>query len=120
MCLYSSLLTKRLLQLVHLVLSTIAQILPSRMYDPQDGVVTLDKRDMRFFFGGEWMKGHIGTIGIGQQGAFVEVGGGRGREGKCGRKLMKLLGIYHFDMRLSLWRCGCRIERWSETMFVDC
>ena len=45
--------------------STIAQLL-MRMYDPQDGVVTLDERDMRFL-DEEWMKGHV--AGVGQQGA---------------------------------------------------
>jgi ATP-binding cassette subfamily B (MDR/TAP) protein 1 len=45
--------------------STIAQLL-LRMYDPQDGVVTLDERDMRFL-DEEWMKGHV--AGVGQQGA---------------------------------------------------
>ena len=45
--------------------STIAQLL-MRMYDPQDGVVTLDERDMRFL-NEEWMKGHV--AGVGQQGA---------------------------------------------------
>ena len=45
--------------------STIAQLL-LRMYDPQDGVVTLDERDMRFL-DEEWMKGHIASVG--QQGA---------------------------------------------------
>ena len=45
--------------------STIAQLL-MRMYDPQDGVVTLDERDMRFL-DEEWMKGHVADVG--QQGA---------------------------------------------------
>jgi ATP-binding cassette subfamily B (MDR/TAP) protein 1 len=45
--------------------STIAQLL-MRMYDPQDGVVTLDERDMRFL-DEEWMKDHV--AGVGQQGA---------------------------------------------------
>ena len=45
--------------------STVAQLL-MRMYDPQDGVVTLDERDMRFL-DEEWMKGHV--AGVGQQGA---------------------------------------------------
>ena len=46
--------------------STIAQLL-MRMYDPQDGVVTLDERDMRFL-DEEWMKRHV--AGVGQQGAL--------------------------------------------------
>ena len=45
--------------------STIAQLL-LRLYDPQDGVVTLDERDMKFL-DEEWIKGHI--AGVGQQGA---------------------------------------------------
>ena len=45
--------------------STIAQLL-LRMYDPQDGVVTLDERDMRFL-DEEWMKEHVASVG--QQGA---------------------------------------------------
>ena len=45
--------------------STIAQLL-MRMYDPQDGVVTLDERDMRFL-DEDWMKEHV--AGVGQQGA---------------------------------------------------
>ena len=45
--------------------STIAQLL-LRMYDPQDGVVTLDERDMRFL-DEEWLKEHL--AGVGQQGA---------------------------------------------------
>jgi ATP-binding cassette subfamily B (MDR/TAP) protein 1 len=36
------------------------------MYDPQDGVVTLDERDMRFL-DEKWMKGHVASVG--QQGA---------------------------------------------------
>ena len=45
--------------------STIAQLL-LRMYDPREGVVTLDETDMRFL-DEEWMKGHV--AGVGQQGA---------------------------------------------------
>lgn len=45
--------------------STIAQLL-LRMYQPQEGVVTLDERDMRYL-DEEWMKAHV--AGVGQQGA---------------------------------------------------
>ena len=37
-----------------------------RIYDPQEGVVTLDETDMRFL-DEEWIKGHV--AGVGQQGA---------------------------------------------------
>ncbi|KAF8802026.1 P-loop containing nucleoside triphosphate hydrolase protein [Phlegmacium glaucopus] len=45
--------------------STIAQLL-LRMYEPQEGAVTLDERDVRFL-DEEWMRGHV--AGVGQQGA---------------------------------------------------
>ena len=45
--------------------STIAQLL-LRMYQPQQGIVTLDERDIRFL-DEEWMKGQV--AGVGQQGA---------------------------------------------------
>jgi ABC-type transport system involved in Fe-S cluster assembly fused permease/ATPase subunit len=63
-----------------------------RMYDPQDGVVPLDERDMRFL-DEEWMKGHI--VGVGQQGVLI-------LDGRfCLRTLLLVRG----------WRMGGRVWR---------
>jgi ABC-type multidrug transport system fused ATPase/permease subunit len=42
--------------------STITQLL-LRMYDPQDGVVMLDERDMRFL-DEEWLGDHLPVFGV--------------------------------------------------------
>ena len=70
-----------------------------RMYDPQDGVVTLDER----FLDEDWMKGHI--AGVSQQGASRVIildgrpylrtlllvrGWRRAKSGRKWRKLVKL------------------------------
>jgi ATP-binding cassette subfamily B (MDR/TAP) protein 1 len=101
--------------------STIAQLL-MRMYDPQDGVVMLDERDMKFL-DEEWMKSHVASVG--QQGAsgvvildgkslFENIAiGARSVKGvvrkedveeACRAALMHefVRGIYHLDTRLSL------------------
>ena len=89
------------------------------MYDRQDGVVTLDERDMKFL-DEEWMKGHV--TGVGQQGfsgvvildgktVFENVAinaslmkseiGRENVEDACRAALcMNLLGVYHLDETL--------------------
>ena len=71
--------------------SSIAQLL-MKIYDLQDGVVTLHERDMSFL-DEEWMKGHV--AGVGQQGASEVVSldgktmfatGSRLEEGKVRRE----------------------------------
>jgi ATP-binding cassette subfamily B (MDR/TAP) protein 1 len=93
--------------------SIVAQLL-MRMYDPQNGVVTLDERDMRFL-DEEWMKGHV--AGVSQQGAsgavildgktlFENIAiGARLMEGEVGRENVEgacRAAFYHLDMRPSL------------------
>ena len=68
------------------------------MYDPQDGDVTLDERDVRFL-DEEWMKGHIASVG--QQGASgVVILDGR----HCLRTLLLVRGWWGARWGRRMWK----------------
>ena len=70
------------------------------------GVVILDRKTLfeNVAIGARLMEGEVGRENV---------------EGACRAALMHEF-VRDLPLGYPWWRCGCRIERWTETTFVDC